>query len=119
MIDNETLSVTFAGWTDILDRIKDYEHRILEQRHRTFNGQVHHLEEPPEGFKQNSYDFLADQVVDACLVELNMLETPQQTTSWYLGFGATHHVSGDSSVFSLITQIAVLKSDPQGVRVIV
>lgn len=68
---------------------------------------------------QDSDNFeLADQVVDVCLVELNMLETPQQTTSWYLDSGATHHVSGDSSVFRRFTQLAVFMSDAQEVRVI-
>ena len=30
----------------ILDRMKDYEHKLLERRNRTLSGQVHHLEEP-------------------------------------------------------------------------
>ena len=84
----------------ILDRIKDFEHRALERRHQ--NGQVNHLEEPAEDFKQESEDFSADQVIDACLVELNMLETPSGNASWYLDSGATHHVSGDPAVFSMI-----------------
>jgi hypothetical protein len=29
----------------ILDRIKDYEHRLLERRHRNLNGQVHNLKD--------------------------------------------------------------------------
>ena len=37
----------------ILDMIKDYEHRILERRNRTLNGQVHNLEEPSETFEQD------------------------------------------------------------------
>ena len=91
----------------ILDRMKDFEHRLLETRNRNLNGQVHHLEEPTEPFtqSQNANDFeLADQVVDACLVELNLLETPHPTTSWYLDSGATHHVSGEQSTFSSISQ---------------
>ena len=84
-----------------IDRIKDYEHRLLERRHRSPSGQIHNLEETAEDPKSNNEEFLANQVVDACLVELNMLETPQQTTSWYLDYGATHHVSGDSNfIFS-------------------
>ena len=54
----------------ILDRIKDYEHRLLERRNRTLSGQVHHLEEPPHLFKQDhdSDNFeLEDQVVESCL----------------------------------------------------
>jgi hypothetical protein len=31
-----------------------------------------------------------------------MLETPWQTNSWYLDSGATHHVPGDSSIFTSI-----------------
>lgn len=91
----------------ILDRMKDYEHRLLEQRNRNLNGQVHHLEEPSESstHNQNGSEFeLADQVVNACLVELNLLEKPQTTTSWYLDSGATHHVSGEQSAFSSISQ---------------
>ena len=84
----------------ILDRIKDYEHRLLERRHRNLNGQIHNIEDATENFEQESEDLLADQVVDACLVELNLLETPQSNTAWYLDSGATHHVSGDSNVFS-------------------
>ena len=84
----------------ILDRIKDYEHCLVERRQRTHSGQVHNLEETDEENKPDSEDFSADQVVDACLVELNLLETPQQNPSWYLDSGATHHVSGDPSVFS-------------------
>ena len=80
----------------ILDRIKDYEHRLLEKRNKNLSGQVHNVEEPTE-------DLLADQVVDACLVELNMLEVPQSSSSWYLDSGATHHVSGDQNVFSSIS----------------
>jgi hypothetical protein len=89
----------------ILDRMKDYEHRLLQQRDRNFGGQVHHIEEPVEPLHQDhdSHSFeLADQVIDACLVELNLCETPSQTPSWYLDSGATHHVSGDSSAFSSI-----------------
>lgn len=86
----------------ILDRIKDYKHRLLERRHQNFNGQVNNLKESPEGFKQDPDNFLADQVVDACLVELNMVETPHQNTAWYLDSGATHHMSGDSTIFSSI-----------------
>jgi hypothetical protein len=40
--------------------------------------------------------------VNACLVELNLLETLSETPSWYLDSGATHHVSGDSLAFSSI-----------------
>ena len=83
--------------------MKDYEHRFLQRRDQSLNGQVHHLERPTEPFgeEQNSHDFsLADEVVDACRVELNLLETPSEPSSWYLDSGATHHVSGDSSVFS-------------------
>src|ERR1700738_1792347 len=101
----------WVGWTlrtrmrpkIILDRMKDYEHKLLERRNQTLNGQIHHLEEPSEVFNQDSDSFeSANQVVDACLVELNMLETSQQTSSWYLDSGATHHVSGDPSIFSSI-----------------
>ena len=87
----------------ILDRMKDYEHRFMQRRDQSLNGQVHHLERPAEPFgeEQNSFDFsLADQVVDACRVELDLLETPSEPSSWYLDSGATHHVSGDSSMFS-------------------
>ena len=86
----------------ILDRIKDYEHRLLECRHRNLNGQIHNVEDATENYEQESEDLLADQVVDACLVELNLLETLQPNTAWYLDSGATHHVSGDSNVFSEI-----------------
>lgn len=85
--------------------MKDYEHHLLQQRDQNLNGQVHHLKQPAEPFNQNQdpHNFeLADQVVDACLVELNLLETPSQTPSWYLDSGATHHVSGDSLAFSSI-----------------
>ena len=82
--------------------INDYEHRLLEQCNRNLNRQVNNLEEPPEIFDQDPNNLLADQVVDACLVELNMVETPHQNTAWYLDSGATHHVSGDSNVFSSI-----------------
>ena len=83
--------------------MKDYEHRLLEQRQRNLNGQVHHLEEPSESFSQEpppNDDETADQIVDACLIELNLLESPQNTTSWYLDSGATHHVTGEQSAFS-------------------
>lgn len=89
----------------ILDRMKDYEHRLLEQRQRNLNGQVHHLEEPSDSFSQDdpSEDHeTANQVVNACLIELNLVETPQNTASWYLDSGATHHVSGEKSAFTSI-----------------
>lgn len=89
----------------ILDRMKDYEHRLLQQRDHNFSGQVRHIEEPVEPFHhdQDPQPFeLANQVLDTCLVELNLCETPSQTPSWYLDFGATHHVSRDSSDFSSI-----------------
>ena len=86
----------------ILDRIKDYEHRLLERRNRKLNGQINNIEEPFETLNPESDDPLADQVIDACLVELNMIEKPHQNTAWYLDSGATHHVSGDSNVFSSI-----------------
>lgn len=86
----------------ILDRIKDYENSLLERRHRNLTGQIHNVEDTTEGFEEDSDNLQADQVVDACLVELNVLETPQTNTTWYLDSGATHHVSGDSNVFSTI-----------------
>ena len=90
----------------ILDRMKDYEQELLQHTDRNWSGQVHNLEQQPEEtFNQDSdtTDFSrADQVVDACLIELNLLETPSQTPSWYLDSGATHHVSGDPSTFSSI-----------------
>ena len=89
----------------ILDRMKDYEHRLLEQRQRNLDGQIHHLEEPSELFPQdqlsNNQD-TADQIVNACLIESNLIETPQNSTSWYLDSGATHHVSGEQDVFTSI-----------------
>ena len=90
----------------ILDRIKDCEHRLHERRHRTHTGQMNNMEEPTDEFKQDAEDFLADQVVDACLVEMNMLEAPQHNSSWYLNSGATHHVSEDPSLFSSIHPIS-------------
>ena len=88
--------------------MKVYENSLLQQRERNFGGQpgqVHHIEEPDESTLQDQdtqpFEF-ADQVVDACLVELNLCETPSQTSSWYLDSGATHHVSGDSLAFSSI-----------------
>lgn len=90
----------------ILDRVKDYEHRLFERQHRSLNGQAHSIEEPTEDFKQDTEEFLADQVVDACLVELNMLEAPQHNPSWYLDSGATHHISGDPNIFSSIHPIS-------------
>jgi hypothetical protein len=85
----------------ILDRIEDYEHNLLERRNRNIHGQVHNLEEP-EDFEQEPNDLLAYQVVEACLVELNIVETEQHNTDWYLDSGATHHVSGDPTVFTQI-----------------
>lgn len=85
--------------------MKAYENNLLQQRERNFGGQVHHIEEPdePTQHDQDSPPFeFADQVIDACLVELNLCETPSHTPSWYLDLGATHYVSGDSSVFSSI-----------------
>ena len=85
--------------------MKDYEHRLLKHHNQTLNGHVHHMEEPFEVHNQDqdSDNFeLANQVIDVCLVELNMLETPQQTSSWYLDSGATHHVYGDPSAFTSI-----------------
>ena len=89
----------------ILDRLRDYDNRMLHRRDRNSSGQVHHLEKPTERFdeEQDSPDFnLADEVVDACLMELNLLETPSATPAWYLDSGATHHVSGDSLAFRSI-----------------
>lgn len=88
----------------ILDRIKDHEHRLLERRQRSLRGQVNHLEESPEAFEQDPDDLLANQVVNACLIELNMVESPQENTAWYLDSGATHHVSGDSNLLDLPNQ---------------
>lgn len=80
----------------MMDYMKDYEQRLLERRNRTLNGQIHNLEYPSEVFNQDPNNFkTASQVVDACLVELNTLETAQTTSSWYLDSGATHHESGD------------------------
>ena len=59
----------------ILDRLKDYEHRLNEQRQRNLSGQIHHLEEPSESFSQDlsqNDEETADQIVDACLIELNL-----------------------------------------------
>ena len=85
--------------------MKTYENSLLQQRERNFGGQVHHIEEPNDSIPhdQDAQPFeFADQVVDACLVELNLCETPSQTPSWYLDSGATHHVFGDSLAFSSI-----------------
>ena len=89
----------------ILDKMKDYEHRMMQQRDRNLHGQVHNVEQPTEHFNQSPdlHDFnRADQVIDACLVELNLLDSPSETPNWYLDSGATHHVSGDPSTFSSI-----------------
>ena len=89
----------------ILDQMKDYEHRLMQQRDRNMSGQAHNVEQPVETPTQDEelHNFdRADQVVDACLVELNMLETLSGNPSWYLDSGATHHVFGDSSTFSSI-----------------
>ena len=89
----------------ILDRLRDYDNRMLQRQDRNPNGQVHHLEKLGEHFgeEQDSHEFdLADEVVDACLVELNLLETPSATPAWYLDSGATHHVSGDPLAFTSI-----------------
>lgn len=59
--------------------MKDYEQELLQQRDRNWSGQVHNLEQPGEAFDQDTetHDLSrADQVVDACLIELNLLETP-------------------------------------------
>ena len=79
---------------------------MVDRRPRNFNGQAHNIKEQQEDFKDDTEDLLADQVVDACLVELNMLETSQNNSSWYLDSGATHHVSGDPSVFSTIRPVS-------------
>jgi hypothetical protein len=66
---------------------------------------IHNLEELHEGSDQehdpDNFE-LASEVTDDCLVELNMLKSSQQTSSWYLDSGATHHVSGDPSGFKSI-----------------
>ena len=87
----------------MLDRMKDFEHRLLQQRSRS--AQAHHIKETYTFTQdQKSQDCEStDQVVDACLVELNLLETPYHTASWYLDSGATLHVSGDSSIFTSIS----------------
>ena len=87
----------------ILDRMKDYENRLLQQRDRNFGSHAHLVEEATEeSLDDHDSPPFADQVVDACLVELNLCETPSPPPSWYLDSGATHHVSGDSSAFSFI-----------------
>ena len=86
----------------ILDRMKDYENRLMQQRDRNLGGQVHHVEESEDTFRDPQSFASADQVVDACLAELNLCEQPSQNPCWYLDSGATHHVSGDSSAFSFI-----------------
>lgn len=89
----------------ILDRMKDYEHRLLEQRQQNLNGQVHHLEEPGEPFPTDQFPSdqdSADQIVNACLIESNLIESPPNSTSWYLDSGATHHVSGEQDAFTSI-----------------
>jgi hypothetical protein len=45
-------------------------------------------------------DFTASQVVDACFAEVNVANSDHITAPWYLDSGASHHVSGDSVVFS-------------------
>ena len=87
----------------ILDRMREYEQRLQERRNRTLSAQAHHVEEPLDMFSPEHKDDTfesADQIVDACLVELNLVEKPHQASSWYLDSGATHHVSGDPSIFS-------------------
>lgn len=86
----------------MLDQMKYYKHHLLERQNRNLNSQIHNLEDPSD-LEQDAYNCeLADQVIDACLVELNMLESPPETSSWYHDSGATHHVSGDPSVFTTI-----------------
>ena len=89
----------------MLDRMKDYKHCLFKWQNRNLNGRVHNLKDPlaESDFEQDAYNYeLADQVIDTCLVELNMLEFPPQTSSWYLNSGATHHVYEDPSVFTTI-----------------
>ena len=90
----------------LLDRIKDYEHRLLERRQRSLGGQINHLEESTEILEPHSEDLSADQVVDACLMELNLIESPPENSAWYLDSGATHHVSGNPASFSSVRSIS-------------
>lgn len=56
--------------------MKDYEHLFLERKNWNFNGQVYNRDKPLEesNVEQDFYNYeLVDQVIDACLVELNML----------------------------------------------
>lgn len=66
---------------------------------------MHHLEEPNDSFPQDQFSNdqdTVDQIVNACLIESNLIETPQNSTSWYLDSGATHHVSSEQDVFTSI-----------------
>lgn len=94
--------------------MKDYEHRLLQCRDRNLSGQVHHLERPAEPFNedQDPHDFnLADQVVDACLVELNLLETPSETLE------PPTMSLGTPQLFHLFAQLVGHMLDQQEVRV--
>lgn len=65
-----------CGLKSMLDHMKDYRHKHHERQNQTLIGKVHILEEPSKGFNQDD-DFdnfeLANQVIDTCLFELNMI----------------------------------------------
>ena len=89
----------------MLDQIKDYEHHLFAQQKWNINGHVYNLEEPPKksGRQHKSYNCeLLYQIIDVCLIELNMLEFPLQTSLWYLDSGATHHLFGSPPIFTII-----------------
>ena len=52
---------------------------------------------------ENGDDDFASQVVDAYLTEVNLVDSSTSSKSWYLDFGDSNHVTGDSSGFSSLS----------------
>lgn len=54
----------------------------------------------PKGIDNFDATLLATQVLDACFAETNLIETIDLAAPWYLDSRASHHVSGQRTVFS-------------------
>lgn len=108
----------------LVDQLRDMEHRFEEKRRRArTGGQVHVVEETDEhidGDVEPEEDYVSlddtnnveayvlevdnmpiNPVDQALAVELNFIEEmPPSLSAWHLDSGATHHISGDQSMFS-------------------
>ena len=95
----------------LLAKVKDLESRMLRKGRECCKGNPRHGAKSvkidscdPKSIKLDNEeacnDEFASQVIDAYFLVVNVVDSKLTSKAWYLDFGASNHVTSDSSIFS-------------------